>query len=128
MIMRTIKVPADFTGYLMFRSKQHGASVRVWVGKDYHRLGYRPDGGATPIDPAISYRPATYGRPEHWAVQVPGVKAWWNLQQGEGIYGRFVKEKVCDGRCMSAIGPSCDCSCGGTNHGAGHGVRIEASA
>lgn len=28
--------------------------------------------------------------------------------------------KPCGGRCISAIGPSCDCSCGGSNHGAGH--------
>lgn len=24
---------------------------------------------------------------------------------------------ACDGRCTNAIGPSCDCSCGGVNHG-----------
>lgn len=24
----------------------------------------------------------------------------------------------CDGRCMSARGPKCECSCGGKNHGA----------
>ena len=28
--------------------------------------------------------------------------------------------KECDARCMGAVGPSCDCSCGGENHGAGH--------
>jgi hypothetical protein len=28
--------------------------------------------------------------------------------------------KECDARCMNAVGPSCDCSCGGANHGAGH--------
>ena len=28
--------------------------------------------------------------------------------------------KECDARCMGAVGPSCDCSCGGANHGAGH--------
>lgn len=25
--------------------------------------------------------------------------------------------KECNGRCMGAIGPACDCSCGGDNHG-----------
>lgn len=29
-------------------------------------------------------------------------------------------EKVCNGRCMGATGPSCDCSCGGENHGSAH--------
>lgn len=28
--------------------------------------------------------------------------------------------KECDARCINAKGPSCDCSCGGENHGAGH--------
>lgn len=28
------------------------------------------------------------------------------------------EEKTCGGRCTSAFGPSCDCSCGGKNHGA----------
>lgn len=36
------------------------------------------------------------------------------------LAGTFNPEKVCDGRCMGAVGPACDCSCGGENHGAGH--------
>lgn len=27
-------------------------------------------------------------------------------------------DKRCDGRCMGATGPNCECSCGGANHGA----------
>jgi hypothetical protein len=30
-----------------------------------------------------------------------------------------LSEKKCDARCTGARGPHCDCSCGGTNHGAG---------
>lgn len=30
----------------------------------------------------------------------------------------------CDGRCTNAVGPSCDCSCGGKNHGSGRLVEI----
>ncbi|QHB37749.1 hypothetical protein I5G63_gp008 [Mycobacterium phage Imvubu] len=29
-------------------------------------------------------------------------------------------EKVCNGVCMGAVGASCDCSCGGENHGKNH--------
>lgn len=29
-----------------------------------------------------------------------------------------VSTKTCDGRCTSALGPSCSCECGGRNHGA----------
>lgn len=37
------------------------------------------------------------------------------------VQGKFVAEKKCDGRCMGATGPNCDCSCGGKNHGCAHG-------
>jgi hypothetical protein len=33
-------------------------------------------------------------------------------------------ECPCDGRCTGAIGPSCDCSCGGENHGSGRLVEV----
>lgn len=33
------------------------------------------------------------------------------------LQGRVNDEKVCDARCMGAVGPSCDCACGGENHG-----------
>lgn len=35
------------------------------------------------------------------------------------VRGR-VADKTCDSRCVNAVGPSCDCSCGGANHAAGH--------
>lgn len=30
----------------------------------------------------------------------------------------------CDERCTNASGPSCDCACGGVNHGSGHLVEL----
>lgn len=41
------------------------------------------------------------------------------------INGRYVEGHVCDARCMNAIGHSCDCSCGGANHGRGHHVELK---
>lgn len=35
---------------------------------------------------------------------------------------------ACDGRCTNAPGPSCDCRCGGENHGTGRVVPIEVDA
>ena len=35
---------------------------------------------------------------------------------------------ACDARCTCATGPSCDCSCGGVNHGTGRVVPIEVDA
>jgi hypothetical protein len=31
---------------------------------------------------------------------------------------------ACDGRCTHAHGPSCDCACGGANHGTGRVVNV----
>ena len=31
---------------------------------------------------------------------------------------------ACDGRCTHAHGPSCDCACGGVNHGSGRTVSV----
>jgi hypothetical protein len=36
------------------------------------------------------------------------------------VRGTFAEEKICDGRCMSATGTDCECSCRGRNHGAAH--------
>lgn len=36
------------------------------------------------------------------------------------VLGVFVAHKGCDARCQSATGHTCECSCGGKNHGAGH--------
>lgn len=33
------------------------------------------------------------------------------------VAGRLVRNKPCDGRCMGATGPRCECECGGQNHG-----------
>lgn len=34
------------------------------------------------------------------------------------IEGKFSADHVCDSRCTGAIGPNCECQCGGANHGA----------
>lgn len=39
---------------------------------------------------------------------------------GERLAAVFTEE-VCDSRCMGAVGPSCQCACGGENHGAAWG-------
>lgn len=36
----------------------------------------------------------------------------------------FHEEVPCDGRCTNAQGPSCDCSCGGENHGSQKVIEV----
>ena len=47
----------------------------------------------------------------------PGCKM---LRYARPVLGKFRAEKKCNALCLSAIGHSCECSCGGKNHGAGH--------
>lgn len=69
-----------------------------------------------------------------WPLYCLGGKDWANAMRRAGFEcpehkrvvtfegGRFTHntEKVCNGKCMGATGPACDCSCGGENHGRGH--------
>lgn len=41
---------------------------------------------------------------------------------GEPVRGTMNKRIPCDARCTNAVGPACSCSCGGANHGGGHGA------
>jgi len=106
--MQTIKSGRDFTGYLMFRSKKTGVAVRVFVGKHWFN-GYAADGKSF----------ADYNA----RVACP-TGGSWSMSQGQPIYGRFVSEHVCNGKCMNAVSETCDCSCGGINHGQGHGTEV----
>lgn len=36
------------------------------------------------------------------------------------VKGRYRPEITCGAKCRNAVGPSCDCSCGGANHGCNH--------
>lgn len=41
--------------------------------------------------------------------------------------GRWLREELrprCDGRCISATGPQCNCRCGGENHGQGLAATV----
>lgn len=42
------------------------------------------------------------------------------LMRGDVLNGTHNPDKACDGRCTSARRASCDCSCGGENHGRSH--------
>lgn len=40
-----------------------------------------------------------------------------HLMTGKPVEGRVVESVPCDARCTGARGHTCDCSCGGKNHG-----------
>jgi len=40
-----------------------------------------------------------------------------NLPKGGQVQGHYSESHKCGAKCMGAVGPSCDCQCGGENHG-----------
>jgi hypothetical protein len=36
------------------------------------------------------------------------------------VRGTFSESVKCGAKCRSAVGPACECQCGGENHGSGH--------
>ena len=38
----------------------------------------------------------------------------------ELVRGWYAPDVKCGAKCRNAVGPSCDCSCGGANHGCNH--------
>lgn len=40
---------------------------------------------------------------------------------GDAVRGTLRPEIPCSAKCTGAVGPSCDCACGGINHGGAHG-------
>ena len=70
------------------------------------------------------------GRPGGFkSIETPGVEDWngrlftrcicGGSVELKGIRG-FASTKKCDARCLNAVGPDCECSCVGANHGANH--------
>lgn len=56
-----------------------------------------------------------------------GASGGWIEYMGRTERSRLVTESLrcpCDARCTHARGPSCDCKCGGLNHGSGLWVRV----
>ena len=117
----------------------HGADAPQWyIGKcpakgckhrthiDSRELGRAdargrgPDGKPRWVDmttgqPYDKERPGWYNGVAPWA-QCPEHGKLYRLQLVKGSYREDIK---CTSRCWNATGPSCDCSCGGANHGAG---------
>lgn len=54
------------------------------------------------------------------SVPVAACPACGKLRLGHEVVGTVTDHK-CGSKCLNSKGPSCECACGGANHGAGHG-------
>jgi hypothetical protein len=63
-------------------------------------------------------------RVTHYADGVPGYPCP-QADCGKENFAKAIRGTVtdepCGAKCLAAKGPSCDCSCGGANHGSNHG-------
>lgn len=106
--MQTYKRGTEFTGYIMLKC-QCGKVTRYEVGK-FWLNGFQSDGKTHRLY-NVSIMCESCGR----AVMV---------DFGKPLYGKFVSETVCDGKCLNATGPNCSCSCGGKHHGENNQYKI----
>lgn len=94
------------------------------------RVGYRRP--ATPPAPFVAHNRANRrftaelwnGR---WFIAYP---CECGARQDVTLYRVIarVTDTPCNGTCMHATGFTCDCSCGGKNHGRGHGEQVQYEA
>jgi RNase P subunit RPR2 len=100
--MQTYKKGVEFTGFVMLKCSCKN-TTRFNVG--IHALkGFAAD-GKTPLDL------------NDLTVQCPKCGKILRVALGQFIYGKYVKETICNSKCTGAIGHHCECSCGGKNHG-----------
>lgn len=108
----------EFTGYMIVRHKACKTARRVNVGTGWF-AGWAPDGESSRYDwdyDGCGWRTDLYGL-KYLVTTCPACARGLMVDYGQPIYGRYVEEIVCNAKCMGAVGPSCDCSCGGQNHG-----------
>jgi len=110
MVMKTVQRGTEFTGFVIGKCRQ-GHTTRFEVGVNFFRNG---EGMTRTKD--------EWGRTQFVfrTGKCNGCDAQLRLENCKPVYGRFVEDKICDGRCMGATGNSCDCQCGGRNHGGRH--------
>lgn len=125
--MQTIKSGRDYTGFAIIKHKRCGASTRIALARvgNCHTLTVDE---IVAINGAVRIGAKGWSKTrEEWhvndiAVACNGCGVALPISNFAPIYGRFVAEVVCNGKCMNATRESCDCSCGGVNHGGGHSL------
>lgn len=118
-------------GSYVLRSDPIAAPVIALLGKcdAGHRLRIDAQAGSTRHGPAVLVQGCTWKRHKNGSVLIAcprcddttrGTRA--GLVILKPLKAHLNTEKACNARCMNATGPSCECACGGVNHGGSHRV------
>jgi len=96
---------------LMYRCRSCKSARRITVKKIYTRTTY--DEGYYPTDHKTTYYKDDQSQ---W---IETCSCGFVMQYKE-IKGFHSDKHKCGARCLNAIGPNCECSCSGENHGLNH--------
>ncbi len=86
--------------------RRPGDDDAVWLGRCVACSAPRKPRGVRTTSPDL-----WNNRPVSWCPDCGG------SVPVEKVAGTFREDKPCTARCMAAVGPSCECFCGGANHG-----------
>lgn len=56
----------------------------------------------------------------HWGGICVSCRGCGKQLNATMVRGKFSSVHTCGAKCLASKGPTCECSCGGKNHGAGH--------
>ena len=106
---------------VLYNCKKCKVGKRVEYAFGSQRNGfYRVDASNKPIMSGIYIQACGGGKPTVYGGDIEmGVCPSCHKMMDYGVLNaHVVPEHKCDARCMASRGPSCECSCGGANHGA----------
>jgi hypothetical protein len=108
--MANIKYFSDWQGATIEVDRPFSMANKEFAAKFPGVRGVRYDGMSMMIAQPIGVKPVWDGA--RWVYDYRPVTRKIEFKSYPSMH-------VCDARCMNARGRSCECSCGGKNHGAG---------
>lgn len=78
----------------------------------------KPKALVTPGEPYSYHSPENVG--VAWGAHVLDCRTCGKPLAAKPVRGTFKASVACNAKCMASVGTTCECSCGGKNHGASH--------
>lgn len=101
----------------ILRCKVCGATARVDVGPDSNGFDVAPA--------ALARMAAVGGSPVFGAMaSLDNLFCCGRRVSRVSVRGVFRPSHKCDARCLNSKGGTCECACGGKNHGAGYSAEV----
>ena len=113
----------DYTGYAIRKHSSCGTVTRIATPRTGNVTTFSPAEiqtmGALVRDGARRFGSDSV-HADDLSIPCPHCGKGIRFTAFEPIFGRYVADVACNGKCMAATRPNGECSCGGKNHGGGH--------